>query len=176
MRVVRAQALSLDEPSRSRRWGVIWSRCAPTPVPCNFDLDSAQRRFRMLHPDAGQIGDVEAHSGNSSRVFVAVLAQTQLEDASVPYTVASTDHSGLALTFESTEGGVQVKGPVNRASEARVVLDLKTWGSPGYGRCASRGALRPAPPECPPFHSSSASPPADVHHASCPRSPCRGRL
>jgi hypothetical protein len=54
----------------------------------------------------------------------AQLAKTQLEDAGIPCLLANAEQSGLAPMFDTTEGGVQVKVPADRADEARAVLGL----------------------------------------------------
>jgi hypothetical protein len=53
----------------------------------------------------------------------AHLAQAQLEDAGIPCMLANADQAGLAMMFDPSRSGVQVKVPADRADEARAVLD-----------------------------------------------------
>jgi len=52
----------------------------------------------------------------------ARLAQAQLEDADIPCMLANADQAGLAMMFDPSRSGVQVKVPADRAEEARAVL------------------------------------------------------
>jgi hypothetical protein len=52
----------------------------------------------------------------------AHLAKMQLEDADIPCMLANADQAGLAMIFDASRSGVQVKVPADRADEARHVL------------------------------------------------------
>ncbi len=52
----------------------------------------------------------------------AHLAKAQLEDADIPCMLANADQAGLAMMFDASRSGVQVKVPADRAKEARAVL------------------------------------------------------
>ncbi len=53
----------------------------------------------------------------------AQLARAQLEDAGIRCLLSNAEQAGLAMMFDATRSGVQVKVPSNRADEARAVLD-----------------------------------------------------
>jgi hypothetical protein len=53
----------------------------------------------------------------------AQLAQTRLEDAGIACMLANADQAGLAMMFDSSRSGVQVKVPADRADEARALLE-----------------------------------------------------
>jgi hypothetical protein len=55
----------------------------------------------------------------------ARLAQTRLEDAGIACMVANADQAGLAMLFDPSRGGVQVKVPADRADAARALLDAE---------------------------------------------------
>jgi len=52
----------------------------------------------------------------------ARLAQTQLEDADIPCMLSNTDQAGLAMLFDPSRSGVQVKVPADYADRARTLL------------------------------------------------------
>jgi len=56
----------------------------------------------------------------------AHLAKTQLADAGIPCLLANEDQAGLAMMFEASRSGVQVKVPPDRAEEARALLDTES--------------------------------------------------
>ena len=53
----------------------------------------------------------------------AQLARAQLEDTGIPCMLANAEQSGLAMMFDPSRSGVQVKVPADRAEEARALLD-----------------------------------------------------
>ena len=53
----------------------------------------------------------------------AHLARTRLEDAGIPCMLANEAQAGLAMMFDSSRSGVQVKVPADRAEEAKALLD-----------------------------------------------------
>lgn len=55
----------------------------------------------------------------------ARLAKTQLDGAGIPCLLANEEQAGLAMIFDPTRGGVQLKVPANRADEARALLDAE---------------------------------------------------
>lgn len=74
----------------------------------------------MANDSSGSLVTV-AHYNTSSG---AQLAKTQLENAGIPCMIANGSQSGLAMPFNSSSSGVQVKVPEDRSDEARDVLDL----------------------------------------------------
>lgn len=52
----------------------------------------------------------------------AELARTRLEDTGIPCMLANAEQSGLAMMFDASRSGVQVKVPANRADEAQALL------------------------------------------------------
>jgi len=56
------------------------------------------------------------------RKGTAQLATTRLEDAGIPCMLANAEQAGLAMMFDPSRSGVQVKVPADRAEEARAVL------------------------------------------------------
>jgi hypothetical protein len=52
----------------------------------------------------------------------AQLAKTRLEDAGIACMLANADQAGLAMMFDPSRSGVQVKVPADRAEEARALL------------------------------------------------------
>jgi hypothetical protein len=52
----------------------------------------------------------------------ARLARAQLEDADIPCMLSNADQAGLAMLFDPSRNGVQVKVPADRADEARALL------------------------------------------------------
>ncbi|HET6569021.1 MAG TPA: DUF2007 domain-containing protein [Rhodothermales bacterium] len=54
--------------------------------------------------------------------YQAHLAAAQLESAGIPALVADESLTGLRMFFSQTSGGVKVKVPEDRASEAKEVL------------------------------------------------------
>jgi hypothetical protein len=52
----------------------------------------------------------------------AELARARLEDAGIPCMLANAEQSGLAMMFDASRSGVQVKVPAARADEARALL------------------------------------------------------
>jgi hypothetical protein len=53
----------------------------------------------------------------------AQLAKTQLEDAGIPCMLANAEQAGLAMMFDPSRSGVQVKVPADRADDARALLE-----------------------------------------------------
>ena len=53
----------------------------------------------------------------------AELARTRLEDAGIPCMLANAEQSGLAMMFDASRSGVQVKVAADRADEAQALLD-----------------------------------------------------
>jgi len=53
----------------------------------------------------------------------AELARTRLEDAGIPCMLANAEQSGLAMMFDASRSGVQVKVAADRADDARALLD-----------------------------------------------------
>jgi hypothetical protein len=53
----------------------------------------------------------------------AQLAKTQLEDAGIPCMLANAEQAGLAMMFDASRSGVQVKVPADRADDARALLE-----------------------------------------------------
>ena len=52
----------------------------------------------------------------------AQLAKARLEDAGISCMLANADQAGLAMMFDPSRSGVQVKVPADRADEARALL------------------------------------------------------
>jgi hypothetical protein len=52
----------------------------------------------------------------------AHLARARLEDAGIPCMLANAEQSGLAMMFDPSRSGVQVKVPADRAEEASALL------------------------------------------------------
>jgi hypothetical protein len=55
----------------------------------------------------------------------AELAKARLDDADVPCLLANAEQAGLAMMFDASRSGVQVKVPADRAEEARALLAAK---------------------------------------------------
>ncbi len=53
----------------------------------------------------------------------AHLAKARLEDAGIPCLLANEAQAGLAMMFDATRGGVQVKVPADRVEEANALLE-----------------------------------------------------
>lgn len=53
----------------------------------------------------------------------AQLARTRLEDADIPCLLSNEEQAGLAMIFDASRSGVQVKVPADRAEEARALLE-----------------------------------------------------
>lgn len=53
----------------------------------------------------------------------AQLAKAQLAEKGIRCMLANTEQAGLAMMFDASRNGVQVKVPSARAEEARAVLD-----------------------------------------------------
>jgi flagellar biosynthesis/type III secretory pathway M-ring protein FliF/YscJ len=52
----------------------------------------------------------------------AQLAKAQLEDAGIPCMLANAEQAGLAMMFDASRSGVQVKVPADQVEEARTLL------------------------------------------------------
>jgi hypothetical protein len=52
----------------------------------------------------------------------AHLARARLEDADIPCLLANEAQAGLAMMFDASRSGVQVKVPADRAEEAKALL------------------------------------------------------
>jgi len=52
----------------------------------------------------------------------AQLAKAQLDDAGIPCMLANAEQAGLAMMFDSSRSGVQIKVPADREEEARTLL------------------------------------------------------
>ncbi len=53
----------------------------------------------------------------------AQLAKAQLEDADIRCMLANAEQAGLAMMFDSSRSGVQVKVPAAQADEAQALLE-----------------------------------------------------
>ena len=56
----------------------------------------------------------------------AELAKAQFDDAGIPCMLANAEQAGLAMLFDSSRSGVQVKVPADRAEEAQTLLEADT--------------------------------------------------